>query len=164
MSKFSTVIDREALAYTATLIFDAPRELVWRVYTDPALIARWWGPRRLTTIVDKMDVRPGGIWRYVQTDSNGNTYAFNGVYKEVDPPCRLVSTFEFEGAPGHIMTEMIVFEAMPDGKTKLIARSSVSNIEELEAIVTSGMEEGALETWERFGGFLAALQAAHPAA
>jgi uncharacterized protein YndB with AHSA1/START domain len=162
MSKFNIIIDREALAYTATLIFDAPRELVWRVYTDPASIPRWWGPRRLTTVVDKMDVRLDGLWRYVQTDTDGNTYAFNGTYKEVDPPCRLVSTFEFEGAPGHIMTETIVFEAMPDGKTKLVARSAVSSLEELEAIVTSGMEEGALETWERFGELLAALQATHP--
>ena len=59
-------------------IFDAPRELVFRAYTDPTLIPRWWGPSYLTTTVETMDVRPGGTWRYVQRDDKGNVYGFHG--------------------------------------------------------------------------------------
>ena len=70
-------------------VYDAPRELVFRAYTDPTLIAKWWGPAYLTTTVEKMDVRPGGAWRYVQRDPDGNVYGFHGEYREVDPPARL---------------------------------------------------------------------------
>ncbi len=159
MSNTNFVIDREACAYTVTLMFDAPRELVWKVYTDPALVPRWWGPKRLITIVDKMDVRPGGVWRYIQQDEEGNEYAFNGVYQEVDAPRRLVSTFEFEGMAGHIATDTVTFEELSDGKTKVISRSTVDSLEALEAIVQPGMEEGATETWEQFGEVVATLQA-----
>ncbi len=155
MSKINLVVNREELAYNMTMIFDAPRPLVWKVYTDPALVPRWWGPKRLTTSVDKMDVRVGGLWRYIQQDADGNEYAFNGVYKEVDATQRLTYTFEFEGAPGHIMTETITFEDLPDGKTKVASRSTVDTLEALEGIVQSGMEEGAIETWERLEEVLA---------
>jgi uncharacterized protein YndB with AHSA1/START domain len=159
MSKNNFVVNREERSYIVTLIFDAPRELVWKVYTDPALVPRWWGPKRLTTTVDKMEVRPGGVWRYIQKDAEGNDYAFNGVYKEVDAPKRLISTFEFEGMAGHIATDTVTFEELPDGKTKVISRSTVDSLEALEAIVQPGMEEGAIETWERFGEVVATLQA-----
>src|SRR5438128_12053369 len=63
--------------------FDAPRELVFKACTDPKLIPQWWGPRYLSTEVDKMDVRPGGQWRFLNRDAEGNEYAFHGVYHEV---------------------------------------------------------------------------------
>jgi len=74
--------------------------MVFKAYTDPSIIPHWWGRRRLTTMVDKMDVRPGGVWRFVQRGPDGHEYAFNGVYREIVPPERLVQTFEFEGMPG----------------------------------------------------------------
>jgi len=157
-------IAREDRAFVATLVFDAPRAMVWRVYTNPDLIPRWWGPRRLTTRVDKMDVRVGGAWRYIQTDADGNNYAFNGAYLEVDAPNKLVSTFEFEGMPGQIMTETVTFEDLSAGGTKVTSRSSVDSPEAFEAMVQPGMEEGALETWERLGELLAAVRAESAAA
>jgi len=159
VSKNNFVVNREERAYTVTLIFDAPREMVWKVYTDPALVPKWWGPRGLTTIVHKMDVRVGGVWRYIQKDADGNEYAFNGVYKEVDVPKRLISTFEFEGMAGQIATDTVTFEELPDGKTKVTSRSTVDSLEALEAIVQPGMEEGAIETWERFGEVVAMVRA-----
>jgi uncharacterized protein YndB with AHSA1/START domain len=159
MSQSKFVVSREERAYTTTLIFDAPRELVWKVYTDPALIPRWWGPKRLTTKVDKMEVRPGGVWRYILEDNNGNEYAFNGLYQIVDAPKRLVSTFEFEGMPGQIATDTVTFEELLGGKTKVISRSMVDTLEALEAIVQPGMEEGSIETWERLGEVIAVVQA-----
>jgi uncharacterized protein YndB with AHSA1/START domain len=106
-TKWTYVSDREV---KIERVFDAPRDLVFRAYTDPGLIPRWWGPGYLTTTVEQMDVRPGGTWRYVQRDPDGNEYAFHGEYREVDPPARLVSTFEFEGAPGAIMVDSAAFE------------------------------------------------------
>src|SRR5688572_18911430 len=90
-------------------VFDAPRELVFKAYTDPQAVAHWWGLRSTTTLVDKMDVRPGGEWRYVQRDADGNEHGFHGEYREVDPPARLVSTFEWEGMPGHVMVDAVTF-------------------------------------------------------
>jgi uncharacterized protein YndB with AHSA1/START domain len=88
-----------------TTVFDAPRELVFKACTDPNLIPQWWGLEEHTTTVDTMDVRPGGVWRLVSRDSNGNEFAFKGVYHSVVPPERLVRTSEFEGMPSHVSLE-----------------------------------------------------------
>src|SRR5574340_907548 len=70
--------------------FNAPRELVFKVCMDPKLLPEWWGPRYLTTEVDKMDVRPGGQWRFINRDVEGNAYAFHGVYHEICAPERII--------------------------------------------------------------------------
>jgi uncharacterized protein YndB with AHSA1/START domain len=156
MSKNNTVINRNELSVTMSREFNAERERVWKVYTDPDLIPRWWGPRYLTTTVDKMDLRVGGVWRYIQKDPDGNIHAFNGVYKEVDAPKRLVSTFEYEPMAGHISTDASTFEELPDGRTRLTTYSTFSSLEDLEGMVQSGMESGAIETWDRVEELLAA--------
>ena len=69
-----------------TRVFDAPRERVFKAHTDPKLIAQWWGPARYTTIVDTMDARPGGSWRFINRDTDGNEFAFHGVFLEVIEP------------------------------------------------------------------------------
>jgi uncharacterized protein YndB with AHSA1/START domain len=137
-----------------TRVFDAPRELVFKAATDPDLISHWWGPRSLTTVVDKMDVRPGGVWRFVQRDLGGNEYAFHGVYHEVVSPERIVDTFEFEGMPGHVSLETATFEEHA-GKTKLTIRSVFQTVEDRDATLKSGMEKGAVETMERLAEYLA---------
>ena len=137
-------------------VYDAPRELVFRAYTDPGLIVKWWGPSHLTTTVEQMDVRPGGTWRYVQRDPDGNVYGFHGEYLEVDPPSRLVSTFEFEGAPGNTIVDRATFEDL-NGKTRLIVVSSTDNPEALKGMLDSGMQEGANETYDRLGALLGDL-------
>jgi uncharacterized protein YndB with AHSA1/START domain len=135
-------------------IFDAPRELVFKAYTDPKRIPEWWGPKRLTTTVDRMDVIPGGIWRIVQRDPDGNEYAFHGVYHEVLAPERLVGTFEFEGTPGHVSLETTAFEEH-NGKTRLTSRSVFQSVEDRDGMLQEGMEEGVIETMDRFAGLLA---------
>lgn len=149
MSKNNLVVNREELAFTMSRVFDAPRELVWKACTDPDLIPQWWGPRYLTTIVDKMELKVGGVWRYIQKDAEGNEYAFNGVYKVIEPPERLAYTFEFEPMAGHISTDTITLEELPDGKTKITTRTSFDTLEDLEGMLQSGMEDGAVETWDR---------------
>jgi uncharacterized protein YndB with AHSA1/START domain len=148
--------DRE---FVMSRVFDAPRDLVFRACTDPALIPQWWGPRRMTTLVDQMDVRPGGAWRFVQTDADGSVYAFRGEYREVVPPERMVQTFEWEGMPGHISVETMTLEEL-DGKTRMTTHAVYATAEDAQGVVQSGMEEGARETWERLAELLSHLKTA----
>jgi len=145
------------LEIVMTRVFDAPRDLVFKAYTDPEAIPQWWGQRASTTTVDKMDVRPGGVWRYIQRDADGNEYAFNGEYREIIPPERLVNTFEFEPMPGHVTVDTATFEDV-DGKTRLTVSSLFTCIEDRDGMLSSGMEEGAIETWDRLAEYLAAAQ------
>jgi uncharacterized protein YndB with AHSA1/START domain len=147
---FELPSDREVVI---TRIFDAPRELVFKASTDPDLIPLWWGPKRYTTTVEKMDVRPGGVWRFLQRDQDGNEYAFNGVYREVVLPEREAHTFEFEGMPGHVMLETSVFEDF-EGKTRLTVTDLFQTVEDRDGMFSSGMKEGATESMERLEGLL----------
>jgi uncharacterized protein YndB with AHSA1/START domain len=155
MSKNNLVVEREKLAFTMSRVFDAPRDLVWKAYTDPELVPEWWGQRKSTTLVDQMEVKTGGVWRYIQKDDEGNEYAFNGVYKEVQAPERLTYTFEFEPLAGHIATDTLTFEEQPDGKTKITARTTFDTLEDLEGMLQSGMEDGATESWDLLEELLA---------
>jgi uncharacterized protein YndB with AHSA1/START domain len=136
-----------------TRVFDAPRALVFKTITDPDLIPQWWGPKYLTTTVERMEVKPGGIWRYIQKDAKGNEYAFHGVYHGIDAPERLVYTFEFEGIPGHVLLETVRLEDQ-NGKTKMIDQSVFQSVEDRDGMLMSGMEEGANETMDRLTGLL----------
>jgi uncharacterized protein YndB with AHSA1/START domain len=155
-SKLSLPSDREIVG---SRIMDAPPELVFKAYTDPELIPRWWGPRRYATTVDKMDVRPGGVWRFVHRAADGGEYAFNGVYREIVPPKRLVYTFNYEGAPGHEAIETVTFEEAEGGKTRMTDHLLFETREERDGMLNSGMEEGAAETVDRLVELLRELQA-----
>jgi len=155
-SKLSLPSDREIVG---SRIMDAPPELVFKAYTDPDLIPRWWGPRRYATTVDKMDVRPGGVWRFVHRAADGGEYAFNGVYREIVPPKRLVYTFNYEGAPGHEAVETVTFEEAEGGKTRMTDHLLFETREERDGMLNSGMEEGAAETIDRLAELLRELQA-----
>lgn len=135
-------------------ILNAPREHVFEALTDRKLISRWWGPASHKTVVDKMDVKPGGMWRYFQRDPSGVEYAFFGVYHAVVPPERLISTFEFEEQPGHVMLESITLEELPDGRTQVTDSVVFQTVEDRDAAVQSGMESGARESWDRFAQVL----------
>jgi uncharacterized protein YndB with AHSA1/START domain len=147
---FTMPSDREVVM---TRVFDAPRALLWKAYTDPSLIQKWWGPRRYSTVVEKMDVRPGGVWRIVNRGVDGAEYWFNGVFSEVVKPERLVRTFEFEGAPGHIMVETTTFDEL-EGKTNVTVTSLFKTKEDRDGMVASGMRDGATESMDRLAGLL----------
>jgi uncharacterized protein YndB with AHSA1/START domain len=139
-------------------IFDAPRDRVFKVITDPQTIPHWWGPRRYTTVVDKMEVRAGGQWRFVQHNGDKDIAAFHGVYHDITVPSRTVQTFEFEGVPGHVVLETSTLEALPDGKTRMTTTSVFQCLEDRDGMLASGMEEGAQETWERLNELLKAAK------
>jgi uncharacterized protein YndB with AHSA1/START domain len=136
--------------------FDAPRELVFKVVTDPELLPQWWGPRYLSTIVDKMDVRPGGQWRFLNRDAQGNEYAFHGVYHEVLAPERIIDTFEFEGLPetGHVTLETLRLVELPGGRTRLITQSVFQSVIDRDAALQSSMESGINDTYDRLSEIL----------
>lgn len=134
--------------------FDAPPEKVCRAHTDPELVSRWLGPRRHEMVVDRWDCRPGGEWAYRHL-SDGEEYAFRGCFHDVVPGERIVQTFTFEGMPEHVALEKVRFEALPGGRTRLVAESLVDSFADRDAFVASGMEEGVREGYERLDDVLA---------
>ncbi len=138
-------------------MFDAPREQVFAIFNDAALIPEWWGPT--ATRVDTMDVRPGGAWRYVSRDANGNESGFRGTYREVTPPERVVRTFEWEGMPGHVLVETAVFEAVGN-RTRVTTTLLFHTTAERDGMLESGMEWGLNETYRRLDALLARRAAA----
>ena len=140
-------------------MFDAPRELVFNAYTQADILPRWWGPRGYTTRVDALDLRPGGKWRFVQHDPEGNEFAFHGEYLEIVPPERLVATFEFEPQAGHIATETTTLEDF-GSQTKLTAIMRFATQEDRDGMLEAGMEQGATESMDRFEELLLEMQRA----
>jgi len=155
-TEFEVVPGRQEIVMTR--VFDAPRELVFNACADPKLFPRWWGPRRLSTEVKRMEVRPGGSWRMVQRDDDGHEFAFHGVYHDVVSPERMVQTFEFEGAPGHVQLDTTTLEQR-GGKTLVRTVSAFPSVEDRDAMIASGMERGVRDSAERLEELLAKLQA-----
>jgi uncharacterized protein YndB with AHSA1/START domain len=137
-------------------MFDAPRKRLFPAFTDPALIPQWWGPRGRTAVVERMDPRPGGSWRFLIENSDGVETAFRGTYREIAAPERIVQTFEWEGMPGHVAIETAVFERHGE-RTKVTTTSLFHTTEERDAMLTPGMERGTGETYARLDELLAKL-------
>ena len=159
MSKMNVIAEPGKHDVAMSRTFDAPRELVFKVYTDPALVPQWWGQRSSTTVVDKMDVKFGGVWRYVSREPNGDEYAFRGVYHLIEPNEKLVYTFEYEGIPGHVCLETITFEDN-DGRTTITDLVVFQTVEDRDGMLDMGMAEGGDQTWDLFEELLGRLQTA----
>ncbi len=135
-------------------VFDAPRERVFAAFVDPELIPEWWGPRGVTTVVDRMDVRPGGDWRFIIHNSDGSQAAFRGTYREITAPELIVQTFEWEGMPGHVSVDTWRFDEV-GGRTKVTSTSLFHTTEERDGMLASDMERGLNETYGRLDEVLA---------
>lgn len=136
-------------------VFDAPRQLVFDAHSAPEHVSRWWGPRGTTMTSCEMDFRSGGSWRFVLQKTNGRTYAFRGDYREVVRPERIVQTFAIEGVPGDAIVETLTFTER-DGRTTLTVTSAADSPEARDAMVRSGMADGAAQTYERLEELLRA--------
>jgi uncharacterized protein YndB with AHSA1/START domain len=136
--------------------FDAPRSEVWKAFTDPEIVPRWWGPHGTTTTVVEMDVRPGGTWRYVSSAPDRDEVTFYGEYIKVEPPTSFEWTFMFdvEGGGPQGGPETFTFEEV-DGKTKVTSVGHMGSVEVLEGALATGMVKGGLETWDRLAAVLA---------
>jgi uncharacterized protein YndB with AHSA1/START domain len=127
--------------------FDAPARLVFRAYTTPELVKRWWAGRRGVMRSAEIDLRVGGEWRWVMDAHSGHEVGFHGVYREVVPDERLVFTEVYEGAPDAEALVTVTF-AEHAGRTQLSILMELPSREVRDAIVASGMEEGAREGLE----------------
>jgi uncharacterized protein YndB with AHSA1/START domain len=140
-------------------VFDAPRELVWKVLTDPDRIPHWWGPRTTSMTVVEQDLRVGGRWRWIAHSDEGDA-PFTGEYLEVVPPERLVRTEIFDIPPFNADPSAAAVETMTledlGGKTKLTSRSRFPSVESLDGALATGMIGGALESWDRVAEQVAA--------
>jgi len=126
-------------------VFDAPIARVWQAFTDPALIAQWWG-RGNKLEIERMEVERGGHWRFVEQGPDGS-HGFEGRYREVTPMERVVQTFEWDGMPGHVAVETAEFTDLGDGRTKLTTTSLFHTAEERDGMLNSGMETGVNESY-----------------
>ena len=137
-------------------VFEAPRDLVWKVLTDPERVTRWWGPQGYTTTVEEMDVRPGGRWRWINHATGGEDAPFKGEYLDVAPPERIVRTviFDVPGFDDRMAVETMTLEDLGD-RTKLVARTRFPSVEDLEGALATGMIGGALDTFDRLADEIA---------
>lgn len=156
--KVSTPSEREIVM---TREFDAPRDLVFQAHTSCEHLSRWWGPRKYEIVGCEIDFQPRGKWRIVHRGPDGEEFAFRGEYREIVPPERIVWTFEFEGFPGNVSVETMTLDEH-DGKTTFTATSVYDTAAQRDAMLQSGMEEGATETMERLDEYLELLKAATP--
>jgi len=139
--------------------FNAPRELVFKTWTTSSLYSQWIGPREHTTQVEAMDPKPGGSWRYIQTDPTGGKHTFHGYYHEVAAPERIIDTFEYDNLPekGHVVFEAVSFEKMPDHRSRVTERIVFLSVADRDGMVQSGMGMGILQSHERLDELLTTL-------
>jgi uncharacterized protein YndB with AHSA1/START domain len=154
MSDLKVVADPGTHEIVITRSFDAPRDQVFKAFTDPQAVARWWGLRDTETVVDELEARPGGRWRFVERSGDGSEDAFHGVYHDAVAPERIVYTFEYEGMPGHVLLETITFEEQ-DGRTLMTDSSVFQSVADRDGMLASGMETGATQSMDRLDEYLA---------
>jgi uncharacterized protein YndB with AHSA1/START domain len=135
--------------------FDAPAELVHRAFLEPDLIVQWLGPRKYRMTLDKWDARPGGAYRYVHGNEEGE-YAFHGVFHSTDID-NLVQTFEFEGWPGRVALDRIVIEDLGNGRSRVRGHSVYQAVADRDAMAESGMAEGVDDGYNRLDELLAKI-------
>jgi uncharacterized protein YndB with AHSA1/START domain len=136
--------------------FDAPRHLVYRAYTEPELVKRWWTAGRGEMIVAEIELRVGGAWRYVMATEDGSEMAFHGEYREIVPDERIVSTEVFEPVPEAAALDTLTLSEQ-DGRTRLAILVEHKSKANRDAHVESGMEDGlqdALDLLEQVAGSL----------
>jgi uncharacterized protein YndB with AHSA1/START domain len=152
----TTPTDREIVI---TRSFDAPCALVFEAWTKPEHVRHWWGWRTSTMITCEADVRPGGSWRYVTREENGMEVPFTGVYQEVTPPERVVHTEIFDVEPfnqGDPAVTTVTFRE-ENGRTTVTASTRFPSKETRDAVLGSGMETGAAESYDRLAEHLGAM-------
>ena len=127
--------------------FDAPKDLVYKAWTTPELVKRWWHADRGEMTVAQIDLREGGQWRYVMQPEDGLEVGFHGEYREIVPNERIVATETYEGVPEGVTEEQAtvlntVTFTEADGRTTLTILTQASSKESRDAIIESGMEAG----------------------
>jgi uncharacterized protein YndB with AHSA1/START domain len=149
----STPTEREIVL---TRVFDAPRSLVFDAFTKPELLKRWFGPRGWSLVVCEVDLKVGGAWRFVLRGPDGREMGMRGVYRELAPPDRSVHTESFDDFPGESIVTTVLIEER--GRTTMTATVFYPSREIRDAVIKSGMEHGAAETYDRLAELLASAE------
>jgi uncharacterized protein YndB with AHSA1/START domain len=141
-----------AQAITIRRVFDAPRELVWKAWTEPDQLAQWWGPRGSRTPLEQitMDLRPGGTLRVTTVSEDGDEMTVQGVYREVVEPERLVFEEPAEGAWHEGAVSVATFTDLGDGRTEMVVETTIHTTDEMRVTAQAGMES----TFDRLGEYL----------
>ncbi len=139
--------------------FEAPRELVFKAFSDPNLLAQWLSPCGMTISVEKLEPQ-GGSWRFIHSTPDGKAFGFHGVMHEVLPPERIIRTFEYEGLPekGHVILETLRMEPLPNNRTRVTIQSVFQSVADRDGMVASGVENGTAEAHQLLDDLLAKLQ------
>ena len=139
-----------------TAEFAASRDLLFRAYTDPELLAQWLGPRGLALTIDHVDAHHGGTWRYIGSDADGGKYSFRGVFHGTPSPDGIVQTFEFDGTPGHVCLETVTFTEHAD--TTMVTQNTIyQSVQDRDRALRYDMAEDIHESIERLEQLLARL-------
>ena len=149
-AKVSTPNDREIRTERE---FEAPRERVWQAFTDPQLLARWWG-RGNQLDVERFELKPGGEWRFVEHGPEGET-GFEGEFREIVPKERISQTFSWDGMKGKPAVDTATFQDAGGGRTKVVSTTRFETREERDAMMKSGMEGGLNESYAALDRVLA---------
>jgi len=149
----TTPSDREIVL---TRVFDAPRSLVFEAFTKPELLKRWFGPHGWSLTVCEVDLRVGGTFRFVLRGPDGTEMEMRGTYREIVAPERSVHTESFDDYPGESQVTTVLVER--EGKTTLTATVLYASREIRDAVVKSGMEHGAAESYDRLAELLASAE------
>ncbi|GIQ70260.1 ATPase [Xylanibacillus composti] len=153
MSKTTIIAEPNKQEIIISRTFEAPCELVFQMWTDPAYIPEWWGPSFMTTTVESLDAKNGGMWRFIHRDPNGKEYAHRGVFHEVASPNRLIQTHELEFVPT-VGLITVTFEEAGAGRTKMTETSLYPSVEIRDELLRSGLTEGMDELLDRFASLL----------
>jgi uncharacterized protein YndB with AHSA1/START domain len=149
----------DPLAITGTRVFDAPRELVWQMWTDAKHLAQWWGPNGFTTTTSSHEFCNGGVWRFVMHGPDGRDYQNRITFDEVGKPERIVYHHGGgENVEKADHTSTVTFEDL-GGKTKLTWRHVFSSAAERNRIIaTYGADKGLVQTMSRLADYVATQQ------
>lgn len=135
--------------------FEAPVEAVFRAHSDPELYRVWIGPRELQTRITHWDFRTGGGYGFEQEADDGSVYAFRGVFHTIRENNVIIQTFEYEGTPDAVSIDVLRFEELPGGRSRLIGHSVFPTVEALQGMMAEGMERGMTEGYEKLDELLA---------
>lgn len=143
----------DTLAMEFTREFDAPVEALFRAHAEPDLMKRWLGPHGLEMTIEEWEFTSHGGYRYVHKDEGG-AYGFNGTFHTVRTNEFILQTFEFDGAPDQVNIEYLWFEDLGGGRSRLRGRSICPNVEARDALLSSGMQDGMEQGYQKLDDLL----------
>jgi uncharacterized protein YndB with AHSA1/START domain len=149
------IVDEEVPLVRIVREFDAPAVKVYRAHVDPEQFLQWVGPDRRSATAHVWDARTGGSYRYTLA-GGADEQGFNGVFHELREGALIVQTFSWEGMPDGVALERLIFEDLPDGRSRLTSTSLVDSFADRDAFVAAGMEVGVVEGYNKLDDVLAA--------